>query len=510
MNQLEALHLVERTIHGLSTTNAIPAHLTDAKILGDSTFDDLGLDSLDRLAVVLEVQRVAEVLIGDKTLAALSTVKDLAISVMESAPASPVYRGGENFDLADVLIRVRRTNLNQRTKLCVDFLDGLRNRRQLLSRRTILSRADREVVVLDPYSRQPQKMLMFGSNNYLGLAAHPHVEAYVRRAIGAWGVGLGGAPLLNGYTQLHHELEERLAALKGTEDALLFSSGYATNIGLISALVRPTDILLHDEYIHASTVDGIKQSGVATHPFPHNDFTAVSASEAFTHISENNADVFVAVEGLYSMDGDIAPLKDMIHVCHEKGAYLILDDAHGTGVLGRTGRGTAEHWGVDGEVDITMGTFSKTFAVTGGFVAASRDLIEYLRYFTRSYMFSTSLPSIAVAAVLGGIEAIEREPWLLESLRANVTYLSGKLRALGFDASSDTPIIPLRVPTGVDMNAATLKFHELGIFVNSIEYPAVPVNQQRFRISVMASHRNEDLDKLVDAVQTVWTECRVR
>jgi len=196
----------------------------------------------------------------------------------------------------------------------------------------------------------------------------------------------------------------------------------------------------------------------------------------------------------------------VIPLCRSHNAVLVVDDAHGTGVMGASGRGTAEHFGLDGQVDVTMGTFSKSFAVTGGFVAASKPIVDYLRYFAHSYMFSASLPPSIIATVLAGLDVMEREPDLLLNLRKNVEYATRGLQCMGFDVHPQAAIIPLRIPVNMNIRRAAYRFHELGIFVNSVEYPAVPLPQQRFRISLMASHTKQDIDRLLSAVKTVWAE----
>lgn len=207
------------------------------------------------------------------------------------------------------------------------------------------------------------------------------------------------------------------------------------------------------------------------------------------------------------MDGDVAPLDRLLPLCESHGALLVLDDAHGTGVMGASGRGTAEHFGLEGKIPLTMGTFSKAFSVTGGFVAGSSAIISYLRFFARAHMFSAALPPPVIAAVLGGLEVLEREPERLSTLRRNIALAARGLQELGFDLQPSSAILPLRVPVNMDIRQASLAFHERGIFVNSIEYPAVPVSQQRFRISLMATHTQEDIRRLLTAVQEVWSTC---
>jgi glycine C-acetyltransferase len=276
-------------------------------------------------------------------------------------------------------------------------------------------------------------------------------------------------------------------------------------VGAVTGLVNRKDMILYDAYSHASFCDGMKMAGVQSLHFPHNDTKRLTA--LLTQQCGGSHDVFVGVEGVYSMDGDLAPLDVIVPLCKRHGALLILDDAHGTGVMGRTGRGTAEHFGVEGDVDLTVGTFSKTLAVTGGFVAGSKPVIDYLRYFARSYMFSASLPPMTIAAVHAGLDVMEREPQHLETLRDNIRYAVQGFRSLGFDVKGDSPILALRVPVGMNIRHAGQEFHRRGIFVNSIEYPAVPVSQQRFRISMMAVHTRADIDALLTTVSEVWDIC---
>jgi len=415
------------------------------------------------------------------------------------------YQGGENFSLRDILLKGRRMNFNERTAFFSDFINELNNNNQNLYMRVMTSAADREVSVYDPLTNEIKKMLMFGSNNYLGLANHPYVKQATASAIEEYGVGIGGPPLLNGYTKLHYEVEEMLARFKGKESAMIFSSGYGANVGLITGLVNPDDVVLYDEYSHASFCDGLKMGKINSEKFSHNKVTEL---EGLLKKYEQNCkgDMFVGVEGVYSMDGDLAPLKDISFLCSKYNAHLIIDDAHGTGVIGRNGKGTADYFGVDDKVDVMMGTFSKAFGVTGGFVCASKEIINYLRFFGRSYMFSASLPPVTVAAVKAGLEVMQNEPELFSSLQNNISYAVDKINEIGFDIKTSTPIIVLRVPSEMNIREAVCHFHKLGIFLNSVEYPAVPLSQQRFRISIMATHTKEDIDRLAESIREVWNK----
>lgn len=383
------------------------------------------------------------------------------------------------------------------------FINSLKDENVYTYCREVLSAQGKEVLIKDDVTLQPRKMLMFASNNYLGAANHPYVKEKVKAAIDRYGVGLGGPPLLNGYTKLMAELEERLAHLKHQEAAMVFSSGYAANLGMMVALTQSNDHVLYDELSHASFYDGLRMSQVPETKFNHNDLTDLENKLA--QLAKTTEDtVFVGVEGVYSMDGDLAPLDKIVPLVKKYNAFLMLDDAHGTGVLGKSGSGTAEHFGVEHEIDISMGTFSKSFAMTGGFLAGSKELINYMRFFARSYMFSAALPPSVLAAVLAGIDIIETKPELRENLLHNARYAIEKLRPYGIYANTESAIIALQVPDWMDVRKANYFIHERGIFLNAIEYPAVPEGQERFRISVTTEHTFADIDRLVNVIDETW------
>ena len=400
------------------------------------------------------------------------------------------------------LVRIRtQMDLPERTGT---FSERIRAERHAsidgLHFRKVLSRTGRTVRIED-HAGHRQEMLMFGSNNYLGLATHPRVVAAVQNAVGEVGVGAGGPPILNGHGPLHRRLEERLAEREGQQAALVFSSGYAANIGLMSALPGPRDVVFYDAQIHASTLDGLKLGRIEARPFPHNDWIALDA--LLTDAAEAYQDAFVCVEGVYSMSGSVARLDRISEVCQRHQAVLVLDEAHATGVVGPNGAGTAAMF--DGAaVEVAMGTFSKSFGVSGGFVAASADVVEYLRYFARSYVFSTSPSTAICAAVLAGLDVLDEEPEIHARLTENCGYLAAALRPLGFDVDGVTAVFSLPVPAGTDVRAAAHDFHRRGLFLNHVEAPAVPTSEQRFRVSLTADHTTEDLDRLVEAVDDVW------
>lgn len=414
-------------------------------------------------------------------------------------------RSGENFDPA-ALFDGRDLTLAQRavyidTMVRQDRADG-----RMPYHRVIGSAAGREVLVHDRDGVRAQRLLMFGSNNYLGLATHPKVRERVMRAIDQYGTGIGGPPLLNGYLRITRELEERLAAHKQQEDAMIFSSGFSANLALPGALARRTDCIYYDEYSHASLFDGLRLGDIPAKRFPHNDVSRLEAMLAKPRSSRQ--DVFVAVEGVYSMDGDLAPLDRIAPLCRRHGALLVVDDAHGTGVIGAHGCGAGEHFGVASQIDVLMGTFSKALAVSGGFVCASRPLIEYLRCMSRSYVFSAALPPPTIAAVHGALDVIESEPERMQALHDNVAYALAALNALpwGFTLHTDSAILIVPTPAQMDIRRASAYLHEQGLFINPVHYPAVPRGQERLRISLMCTHTRDDIDRLADGIDGLWRQ----
>lgn len=389
------------------------------------------------------------------------------------------------------------------------FLTAMKDQHTYSYCRKVVSPQSREVVIWDAETDQYRTMLMFASNNYLGMANNPYVKEKVKAAIDQYGVGLGGPPLLNGYTKLMEELEERLAHLKHQESAMVFSSGYAANVGMMTALTQSNDHVLYDELSHASFFDGMRMTQVPSTKFAHNDL--VDLESKLAKLSKTTSDtLFVGIEGVYSMDGDLAPLDKIIPILKKYNAFCMLDDAHGTGVLGKTGSGTAEHFGVEHQIDLSMGTFSKSFAMTGGFLAGSKELIDYLRFFARSYMFSAALTPATLAAVLAGIDVVEKQPELRERLLDNARYTIQKLAPFGLVSRPEAAIIALKVPEWIDARKANHFIHERGIFLNVIEYPAVPEGQERFRISVTTEHTKQDIDRLTEVIEQCWQSPEVK
>ncbi len=408
----------------------------------------------------------------------------------------------EQLDLREMLTRASRMRLADRTRFFSTWIRGLHQRGGSLHLRPIGSVTDRITHVGNHNTDAMRPMLMFGSNSYLGLMSHPYVRQKMKDAIDDYGVGVSGSPLLNGRGALHVELEERIAAFKGKEDAVIFQSGYGANVGVLSLLAGRHDHILFDELSHASFRDGLRMSLAHNHKFGHNDVDDLE--QLFDRIGEHDGETFVGVEGVYSMDGDAAPLDRIAPLCRKHGALLMVDDAHGTGVLGG-GHGSAAEFGVTADVDLILNTFSKTFGVTGAAVSCSRPLADFLRYYARSYVFSSSLPPASVAAVLAGLDVIEREPGRIERLHHLMAYTARAFRQIGFDLPEpESAIIAIRSPQGMPIREAVVELNERGIFLNSIEYPAVPPSEERFRISLMATHTEADIDRLAEVFGEVW------
>jgi glycine C-acetyltransferase len=378
--------------------------------------------------------------------------------------------------------------------------------------REVASAAGPRVKLRDPRTGALREELMLGSANALGLAGHPRVKARALAALEQFGAGVGGPPHLAGTTSLHRALERALAELAAQEEAVLFSSGFQANLGWLSALLRPEDTLLHDELSHPSTVDGLILAR-AGRPrtrdlaFRHHDLDHLERRLAeAARTRPRHGLLFVAVEGVCPLDGGLAPLEAMVGLCQRHRATLVVDDAHGLGVLGDTGGGTAEHLGVASQVDLTVGTLGKALGASGGFLAASAEVADLLRCSARGHLLSTALPPAAVAAALGSLEVLRDEPQRRQALHANVQYLCAGLTRRGFPAATRSAIIPVQVPARLELRRLGRRFPELGVFLDTVEPPAVPAGEQRLRLTPMATHTRADLDQVLEAFSTVARE----
>jgi 8-amino-7-oxononanoate synthase len=381
-----------------------------------------------------------------------------------------------------------------------EYESGLRESGHYFLFRKLESPQDSEVVV------NGKRVIMIGSNNYLGLTNHPLVKEAAIKAIQRYGTGCAGSRILNGNIDIHEELEKKLAKFLRKEAALVFATGYQTNLGVISSLVGRNDVAVIDMYDHASIMDGCRLSFGEVKKYRHNDMEALER----TLEGSKEKDKMIIVDGVFSMEGDIADLPAIVKLARAYGARIMLDDAHAIGVLGDGGRGTAEYFGLENEVDLIMGTFSKSLAAIGGFIAGPSDVISWIKHLARSMMFSASLPPALVASASAALDVIEEEPELRTRLWRNTHKMLKGYKMLGFDTgTSETPIIPVVIKDTVKTYEMCRLLFENGVFVNAVMSPAVPQGRELLRTSYMATHTEEQLDKVLAAFEKVGRQVGV-
>lgn len=366
------------------------------------------------------------------------------------------------------------------------------------------SACDRMSKVFNRHTGKEVEVMMFGSNNYLGATVFPEAVDKVVEVTKEFGIGSGGVPLLNGTSIYQSRLEKIISAKTGFDDAILFSSGYTANLGVITGLMRPNHLIIHDKLNHASLLDATTLSRSNMLRFKHCD-TADLERLLSTMANEYPGRILVVTDGVFSMDGDIAKLPEILPIIRKYNALLLIDEAHATGVIGEKGAGTLSHYGIkDRDNIIVTGTLSKAVGTVGGYITASQDIIDYLRIYARSNMFSTSLPPAVCAGAMKVFHKMDNSD-VVEKLRDNTRYLHRALRNAGFNImNTQTPIIPLVVGDATILTYMVKDAFDSGYFVNAIFPPAVPANLTRFRISVMASHTKEDMDGLVNLMVSLF------
>ena len=340
-----------------------------------------------------------------------------------------------------------------------------------------------------------KRVLMFGSNSYLGLTNHPKIEEAAKRAIDKYGTGCAGSRFLNGTLDIHIELEKRLAEYVNKESALLFSTGFQVNLGVLSSVTGRNDYLILDEYDHASLIDGARLSFSRTIKFRHNDMADLE--QRLANLPEE-AIKLIVVDGIFSMEGDIVKLPEIVELADRYGANIMVDDAHSLGVIGDMGSGTASHFGLTDKVDLIMGTFSKSLASLGGFIAGDEVIIDYLKHKARSLIFSASMTPASAASVIAALEIIQSEPERIEQLWSNTRYAKQLLGDEGFEMGpTESPIIPVYVRDNNKTFMLTKMLQEDGIFVNPVVSPAVPSDASLIRFSLMATHSFAQIEEAV-------------
>jgi glycine C-acetyltransferase len=339
-----------------------------------------------------------------------------------------------------------------------------------------------------------KEVINLASNNYLGLANHPKLKEAAIDAIRKFGAGTGAVRTISGTLDMHMELERRIAAFKHVEACVVFQSGFTANAGTVSAVLGKEDHIISDELNHASIIDGCRLSRARIHVFPHANVEV--AEEKLAALADVPGRKLLITDGVFSMDGDIGPLPALCAVAEKYGAIMMVDDAHSSGVLGRNGRGTVDHFGLHGRVDIQVGTLSKAVGVLGGYVCGTRDFIEYLYHRARPFLFSTSHPPAVTAACLAAFDILESEPERIDALWANTRYFKEQLAQLGFDTGrSETPITPIMVGEAAAAHAFSKALFEEGLFATGIGFPTVPQGKARIRTIVTATHTRDQLDR---------------
>ena len=362
----------------------------------------------------------------------------------------------------------------------------------------------RNMDVIDYYSGNAVNAVSFVSSNYLGLSQHKKVKKAVKKAVERYGAGTCAAPPIGGYTDIHRELEQKLARLHGKEDAILYTSGYAANIGVFQNLFNKSDLVLADMFVHASVYDGLKNN-TNTKIYKHNDMNYLEFVLKREHGKYRN--LAIVTDGVFSQDGDLANLPNICTLAEKYGAMVFVDDAHGVGVMGNSGKGTLDYFGVEDKVEIVTGTLSKALGSAGGYAAGSKKLIDYLRLYSRSNTFSASIAPPAVGGASKALDLFEEEPYIIKGLWENTAYLKKRLADSGFCTGlSESPIVPLMINDDMKAILTARKLFERGVYVVPATYPAVKLRNSRLRINVSALHTLEDLDYFCDTLEEVDQE----
>jgi glycine C-acetyltransferase len=360
-----------------------------------------------------------------------------------------------------------------------------------------------------PVSRfDGHEVINLSSNNYLGLTTHPKLRKRALEATEKLGVGSGAVRTIAGTMAIHMELEEKIARFKNVEASVVFQSGFTANAGTVSAILGKEDIIISDALNHASIIDGCRLSRAEIKVFPHKDVEA--CEKILKEIAGRKCHKLLITDGVFSMEGDIAPLPQLVELAEKYGCIMMIDDAHSSGVLGRNGRGTVDHFNLHGRVDIQVGTLSKAIGALGGYVCATRDTIDFLYHRARPFLFSTSHPPSVVASCIAAFEVLEEEPQLIEQLWANTKFLKAGLKKLGFNTGmSETPITPIIVGDAALAHEFSRQLFAEGVFAQGIGFPTVPQGQARIRTIVTATHTREELKQALEILAVVGRKLKI-
>jgi glycine C-acetyltransferase len=383
-----------------------------------------------------------------------------------------------------------------------DELQKLREQK-LYQKLRILETAQRPVARFDG-----REVINLSSNNYLGLTTHPKLKQKALEAIGKYGVGSGAVRTIAGTMTLHMALEEKIAQFKQVEASVVFQSGFTANAGTVQAILAREDVIISDELNHASIIDGCRLSRAEIKVFPHKDVEA--CEKILQELQNRPGRKLLITDGVFSMDGDIAPLPALVELAEKYGCIMMIDDAHASGVLGRHGRGTVDHYGLHGRVDIQVGTLSKAIGALGGYVCSTRDTIEFLYHRARPFLFSTSHPPSVAATCIAAFEVLEEEPERIEKLWSNTRFFKAGLKKLGFNTGmSETPITPVIVGDAALAHEFSRELFAAGVFAQSIGFPTVPVGKARIRTIVTATHTEAELSRALEILETVGKKLKI-
>lgn len=476
----------------------------------DASLFELGMDSLGVATIAGELEEETGKILNPEMVYELATINELAgyLNSLRPAAARPAAHTGTNppADVAETAAAA--VPAARETTSLLEHYERLNQRVRAVKQMGLyffepeISRHDGAWVVVDG-----KRMLMLGSYEYLGLLGHPHLQQTATAALADFGTGHHGSRLLTGTTSVHRQLEAKLAQFMQAEAAIVFSSGYVTNLATISTLVGRGDCIIGDQWNHASIVDGCRISGADVLTFPHNDMDGLAACLE----QAAGRRTLVVVDAIFSMDGDIVDLPAIVDLCKKHEALLMVDEAHSLGVLGKTGRGIQEHFGLDpSDIDVKMGTLSKTLAGSGGFVAGREEIITYLRHHARGYIFSGALPASQASVAVAALEVLEREPELVTRLWENLEHYLTGLQDLGFDtAGSVTPIVPVMTRNDEITLEMTRLCRAEGLLVIPVVFPAVPMDAPRLRTCISAIHTSDEIDFALEVLARAGRKTRL-
>jgi glycine C-acetyltransferase len=404
-----------------------------------------------------------------------------------------------NKTLAD-FIYFPAMDIFEKTKIFYEIYESLLHKKYEMMSYHLDSASMSSSIFVNDRTDKSKKMVMMGSNNYLGLTTHPDVIKAGKDALEKYGSGNGSGVMVGGKITIHNDLEEELADFIGKESVILFNSGYAANLGIISGIARPNDAIVNDQYNHASIFDGCNLSGAKTLIFTHNDVNSLERILQRAKLKYNGS--MIVVDGIYSSNGDISPLDRIVEIASRYDCRVMVDEAHGLGVIGENGRGATEYFGVSGKVDIIMGTMSKSLAGVGGFAASSKEVVEYLKFYGHSYLFSTGIPPATAASILKALRILRDDGGIMDNLRSNVNYFKSGLEKLNLNIGAPKgAIIPIIIPDLSVLTRMSSWLLEKGVYHNVFTYPAVPLGGSLLRFGIMATHSRTELQYVIDTIE---------